>query len=173
MCIINYYHKLISLHIRYQTKHYTLTVYEQFNLPPPLSSVLIFVDVTILLRVPGDIDRVASLKVSIDNGDYANEFPTQDPSVCASLLKEWLRYAPFILILILFVLIHFILIYFILIPSREMYDPVIPNDVYQHCLDNCDKANYCSSIVTDLPDVNRLVLTYTIRFLQVYTTPHF
>lgn len=92
-----------------------------------------------IFRVPGDIDRVGTLKVSIDNGDYVHAFPTSDAPVCASLLKEWLR---------------------------ELYDPVIIDDSYQKCLDNCDQAGYCSAIIQELPDINRLVVTYVIKFLQ-------
>ncbi|KAL5267975.1 hypothetical protein ACHWQZ_G004877 [Mnemiopsis leidyi] len=92
-----------------------------------------------IFRVPGDIDKVCSLKVSLDNGEHLSEFPTTDAPVCASLLKEWLR---------------------------ELYDPAICHDTYQKCLDNCENASYCSTIVSELPDINRLVVTFVIKFLQ-------
>lgn len=96
-----------------------------------------------IFRVPGDIDKVCSLKVSLDNGEYLAEFPTTDAPVCASLLKEW---------------------------TRELYDPAICHDTYQKCLDNCENATFCSTIVSELPDINRLVVTFVIRFLQGFLT---
>ncbi|XP_063685246.1 rho GTPase-activating protein 39-like isoform X10 [Bolinopsis microptera] len=96
-----------------------------------------------IFRVPGDIDKVCSLKVSLDNGEYLAEFPTTDAPVCASLLKEW---------------------------TRELYDPAICHDTYQKCLDNCENATFCSTIVSELPAINRLVVTFVIRFLQGFLT---
>merc|ERR550537_340968 len=36
-----------------------------------------------IFRVPGDIDKVCSLKVCLDNGEHVSEFPTTDAPVCA------------------------------------------------------------------------------------------
>eukprot|EP00116_Pleurobrachia_bachei_P009732 sb/3469994/ len=100
-----------------------------------------------IFRVPGDIDMVTALKASIDSGDYTSNFPTNDPSVCASLFKDIKTNQP-----------H---------PLRELYDPVIPHDQYDTCLRSCENPNYCATIINDqLPNINRLVVTYVIRFLQ-------
>jgi len=92
-----------------------------------------------IFRVPGDIDEVNALKVALDSGDHVKNFGTQDPSVCASLLKEWLR---------------------------DLYDPIIPESLYNQCIEYCDHPQWTPNVIKDLPDIHRLVVTYIIRFLQ-------
>jgi len=41
---------------------------------------------------------------------------------------------------------------------RELYEPLIPDDLYQQC-------------VQSLPELNRIVLSYLIHFLQFFAKP--
>ena len=50
---------------------------------------------------------------------------------------------------------------------RELEEPLIPSLYYDRCVDNCSNATTAIEIVYELPDVNRLCLSYLIRFLQV------
>ena len=88
-------------------------------------------------RVPGDIDEVNMLKVRMDRWNSAD---CNDPHVPTSLLKLW---------------------------YRELYEPLIPASVYDLCVQNCNNPTVALRIVEQLPHINRLVLTYLIRFLQV------
>jgi hypothetical protein len=90
-----------------------------------------------LNRVPGDLDSVNSLKVKCDQWQYPS---VEDAHLPASLLKLW---------------------------YRELSEPLIPSIFYEQCILNCDKAEPCIRLVNSLPDINRTVLTYLIRFLQV------
>lgn len=89
-------------------------------------------------RVPGDIDEVNSLKVQCDQW----KLPTgcSDPHVPASLLKLW---------------------------YRELYEPLIPPEFYEQCVNNYANPEVAVQIVHALPPINKMVLCYLIRFLQV------
>lgn len=88
--------------------------------------------------MPGDIDEVNALKLRCDQWMQPSDCP--DPHVPASLLKLW---------------------------YRELSEPLIPADMYEECVENHADAGVAISIVHRLPDINRLVLCYLIRFLQV------
>lgn len=94
-----------------------------------------------IFRVPGDIDEVNNLKVRMDRW---LEPPVNDPHVPASLLKLW---------------------------YRELADPLVPNDFYQNCLDAAEDSEQACLLIERLPYINRLVLTYLIRFLQIFIRP--
>ncbi|GAU89076.1 hypothetical protein RvY_01671 [Ramazzottius varieornatus] len=94
-----------------------------------------------IFRVPGDIDEVNMLKVRMDRWNSAD---CNDPHVPTSLLKLW---------------------------YRELYEPLIPASVYDLCVQNCNNSNVALRIVDQLPHINRLVLTYLIRFLQEFSEP--
>jgi len=89
-------------------------------------------------RVPGDIDEVNSLKIQYDLWNVPSEFT--EPHTPASLLKLW---------------------------YRELYEPLIPRDFYDQCITSCTDPEAAISIIHSLPHINRLVLAYLIRFLQV------
>ena len=63
-----------------------------------------------------------------------------DPHILASLLKLW---------------------------YRELYEPLIPHDFYERCVDSYADADGALKIIAELPDMNRLVLSYLVLFLQV------
>ncbi len=88
-------------------------------------------------RVPGDLDGVNALKVKCDQWQLPS---LEDAHLPASLLKLW---------------------------YRELAEPLIPSVFYEQCILNCDIPETCIRLVNSLPDINRAVLTYLVRFLQV------
>ena len=88
-------------------------------------------------RVPGDLDGVNALKVRCDQWQLP---ALEDAHLPASLLKLW---------------------------YRELSEPLIPSVFYEQCILNCDIPETCIRLVNSLPDINRAVLTYLVRFLQV------
>lgn len=89
-------------------------------------------------RVPGDIDEVNALKLKCDQWSLPPD--CVDPHIPASLLKLW---------------------------YRELYEPLIPAEFYDLCIQNYQNPEAAIEVVSKLPDINRLVLAYLIRFLQV------
>lgn len=87
--------------------------------------------------MPGDIDEVNVLKLHLDKWEVPE---CNDPHVPVSLLKLW---------------------------YRELYEPLIPSKFYNECVEKHDDAAAAIDIVHRLPDINKAVLTYLIRFLQV------
>lgn len=95
-----------------------------------------------LFRVPGDIDSVNILKVHLDKSEPPPPF--SDPHIPASTLKLWFR---------------------------ELYEPLIPTELYDRCIAASDSSALSLAVVDSLPPLNRLVLLYIVRFLQIVGTP--
>ncbi|XP_006879283.1 PREDICTED: rho GTPase-activating protein 39 [Elephantulus edwardii] len=95
-----------------------------------------------IFRVPGDIDEVNALKLQVDQW----KVPTglEDPHVPASLLKLW---------------------------YRELEEPLIPHEFYERCIAHYESPEAAVAVVHALPRINRMVLCYLIRFLQVFVQP--
>ncbi|XP_017293209.1 rho GTPase-activating protein 39 [Kryptolebias marmoratus] len=95
-----------------------------------------------IFRVPGDIDEVNALKLQVDQW----KIPTglEDPHIPASLLKLW---------------------------YRELEEPLIPHEFYEECISCYDNPEAAVNVVLGLPHINKLVLCYLIRFLQVFAQP--
>jgi len=93
-----------------------------------------------IFRVSADVDEVNSLKAKIDRWELPSE--TVDAHAPASLLKLW---------------------------YRELYEPLIPDNLYSECVTHHDQPEAVLAIVQRLPVLNRLVLSYLVRFLQVCT----
>uniref|UniRef100_A0A5F7ZA14 Rho GTPase activating protein 39 n=1 Tax=Macaca mulatta TaxID=9544 RepID=A0A5F7ZA14_MACMU len=95
-----------------------------------------------IMKVPGDIDEVNALKLQVDQW----KVPTglEDPHVPASLLKLW---------------------------YRELEEPLIPHEFYEQCIAHYDSPEAAVAVVHALPRINRMVLCYLIRFLQVFVQP--
>ncbi|KAL1022691.1 hypothetical protein UPYG_G00031080 [Umbra pygmaea] len=95
-----------------------------------------------IFRVPGDIDEVNALKLQVDQW----KIPTglEDPHIPASLLKLW---------------------------YRELEEPLIPHEFYEECITHYDDPEAAVNVVMGLPHINKLVLCYLIRFLQVFGQP--
>jgi len=93
-------------------------------------------------RVPADVDEVNSLKCKLDQWELG---AVSDAHVPASLIKLW---------------------------YRELYEPLIPDHLYEECVRHCTDPDICVSIVHRLPELNKLVLCYLIRFLQVSFYPN-
>ena len=53
---------------------------------------------------------------------------------------------------------------------RELKEPLIPFSLYQEALDSCESpANAIALVDKKLPAINKLVIGYLIRFLQVFS----
>ena len=91
-------------------------------------------------RVSGDIDEVNVLKSRCER--WIEPTGCSDAHSPASLLKLWFR---------------------------ELHEPLIPDRLYNKCIECCQDAESCISLVHQLPALNRLVFSYLIRFLQVLT----
>jgi len=89
-------------------------------------------------RVPGDSDVVNTVKLQCDS--WSTQLTCSDPYVPASLLKLW---------------------------YRELHEPLVPFELYEKCVANHDNVDAAVDIVAQLPTLNRNVLKYFIRFLQV------
>jgi len=50
---------------------------------------------------------------------------------------------------------------------RELYEFLIPDELYPECVLHCSDPEKAVAIVHRLPEFHRLVLSYLIRFLQV------
>lgn len=87
--------------------------------------------------VPGDIDEVQATKMRMDRWLVP---VVRDPHVPASLLKLW---------------------------YRELAEPLVPHRFYDRCLQVSDDPVEACRLVEKMPTINRLVLAYLIRFLQV------
>jgi len=94
-------------------------------------------------RVPGDSDAVNALKLRCDS--WAVQLGCSDPFVPASLLKLW---------------------------YRELHEPLVPFEFYDECIMNHDNVDGALNVVTRLPELNRIVLKYFIRLLQVAVLLH-
>ena len=90
-----------------------------------------------IFRVPADGDEVNSLKNRMDQWEVGQ---VSDAHVPASLLKLW---------------------------YRELYESLIPDELYDDCVQYCSDPERAIAIVHRLPEFHRLVLAYLIRFLQV------
>ncbi|ESN93582.1 hypothetical protein HELRODRAFT_115456 [Helobdella robusta] len=96
-----------------------------------------------IFRIPGDIDEVNSLKVRCDRW-LPPPSNLHDPHVPASLLKLW---------------------------YRELQEPLIPYAFHQQCIDSFADPDASMAVISSLPEINRSVITYLIRFLQVFCRP--
>lgn len=95
-----------------------------------------------IFRVPGDIDAVNTLKVRLDKFEVSDDF--NEPHVPGSALKLWFR---------------------------ELREPLIPAELYESCISAFEDADQALSTLDRLPDMNKKLLTYAIRFLQVIGQP--
>lgn len=95
-----------------------------------------------IFRVPGDIDEVNTLKVQVDQWNVPDTL--RDPHVPGSLLKLW---------------------------YRELEEPLIPDKFYDKCVNAFNSPSEATSVVDELPEINRLCLCYLIKFLQVFSRP--
>lgn len=54
---------------------------------------------------------------------------------------------------------------------RELEEPLIPHEFYEQCIAHYESPEAAVAVVHALPRINRLVLCYLIRFLQVRAGP--
>lgn len=118
-----------------------------------------------IFRVPADVDEVSLLKARLDKW----EFP--DNKGRFSLKKKWTACH----------LTNFLLLSELLLDAhapasllklwyRELYDPLIPDALYEECVQT-DVPEEAAKIIDKLPPINKLVLTYLINFLQQFSLP--
>ncbi|KAH8079402.1 hypothetical protein BXZ70DRAFT_960721 [Cristinia sonorae] len=93
-----------------------------------------------IFRVPGDGDAVSELKLRIDKGYYTLD-GFDDPTILASCLKLWLR---------------------------ELCDPLVPEELYNDCIEHAQEPETCVQIVQRLPTINRRVVVFVVSFLQLF-----
>eukprot|EP00035_Acanthoeca_spectabilis_P039608 m.63704 g.63704 ORF g.63704 m.63704 type:complete len:544 (-) comp9675_c0_seq1:163-1794(-) len=91
-----------------------------------------------IFRVPGDSDAVNNLKVALDKFTMKDTY--SEPHVPASALKLWFR---------------------------ELQEPLISEEYYENCIGAANNADMAIATLDLLPELNRKLLTYIIRFLQV------
>lgn len=94
-----------------------------------------------IFRVPADFDEVHQLKQVVDQWEVGD---CGDAHVAAALLKLW---------------------------YRELYEPLIPDNLYHSAIGAHDEPTQAVALVNKLPEINRLVLSYLIRFLQYFAQP--
>jgi len=97
-----------------------------------------------IFRVPGDIDAVNMLKVKADRGELKQLAKYDEPHIPASALKLWFR---------------------------ELESPLIPAELYDKCILAWNNAEQSIAILAELPSLNRLLLIYACRFLQIIGKP--
>lgn len=93
-----------------------------------------------IFRVSADMDEVTCLKMQLDRWERPSE--STDAHTPASLLKLW---------------------------YRELYEPLIPDTMYNECIQHHDNPHRAIAIIESLPEINRLVLSYLVRFLQIFS----
>uniref|UniRef100_A0A1B6EBQ3 Rho-GAP domain-containing protein n=1 Tax=Clastoptera arizonana TaxID=38151 RepID=A0A1B6EBQ3_9HEMI len=93
-----------------------------------------------IFRVSADVDEVTCLKMQLDRWERPSE--STDAHTPASLLKLW---------------------------YRELYEPLIPDTMYNECIQHHDNPHRAIAIVDNLPEINRNVLSYLIHFLQIFS----
>eukprot|EP00038_Savillea_parva_P017622 m.21195 g.21195 ORF g.21195 m.21195 type:complete len:584 (-) comp3867_c0_seq1:71-1822(-) len=91
-----------------------------------------------IFRVPGDSDAVNNLKVALDKFQMKDTYA--EPHVPASALKLWFR---------------------------ELQEPLIAEEYYENCIGAANDADMAVATLELLPELNRKLLLYIIRFLQV------
>ena len=92
-----------------------------------------------IFRVPADSELTTELRLKLEKNQY-NLGRLADPNVPASLLKFWLR---------------------------DLAEPLIPASLYQRCIECGEDVGKSLAILRELPDINREVVIYVIKFLQV------
>jgi hypothetical protein len=95
-----------------------------------------------IFRVPGDIDMVNALKLKMDKQETIA--PSNDPHVPASALKLWFR---------------------------ELTEPLIPEELYDACIQASTDAGASIAVVDQLPEANRTLVLFITRFLQAIARP--
>lgn len=54
---------------------------------------------------------------------------------------------------------------------RELEEPLIPHEFYEQCITHYENPEAAIAVVHSLPRINKMVLCYLIRFLQVPPAP--
>ncbi|KAK3825774.1 MAG: hypothetical protein J3Q66DRAFT_277593 [Benniella sp.] len=96
-----------------------------------------------IFRISGDLGAVAELRARIELGNYDLSGIT-DPHVPCSLLRLWVRDLP---------------------------EPIIPYDMYQHCIQVSQDKDEVTNVISSLPLWHKETITYLISFLKTFNNP--
>ncbi|CBY38014.1 unnamed protein product, partial [Oikopleura dioica] len=96
-----------------------------------------------IFRLPGEIDKVNSLKAQVEDYEIVDS-SSLDCHVVCSLLKLWFR---------------------------ELSEPIFPLALTEQILNSSESMELSVAIVAKLPAENRATLLHLIRFLQTFTKP--
>uniref|UniRef100_A0A6A7G4P9 Rho GTPase-activating protein 39 n=1 Tax=Hirondellea gigas TaxID=1518452 RepID=A0A6A7G4P9_9CRUS len=91
-----------------------------------------------IFRVPADSDEVQQVKRQVDKWEVGE---CGDAHIAAAVLKSW---------------------------YRELHEPLIPHQLYEAAIEAHDSPREALDLLHHLPQTNRLVLAYLIRFLQYF-----
>eukprot|EP01102_Stenamoeba_stenopodia_P017944 TRINITY_DN650_c0_g3_i3.p1 TRINITY_DN650_c0_g3~~TRINITY_DN650_c0_g3_i3.p1 ORF type:complete len:194 (-),score=25.34 TRINITY_DN650_c0_g3_i3:147-728(-) len=123
---------------------------------PKLPAILTFLATTVIelkgcetegiFRISADVDACFELRLQLENGIYdRNLTKTKDPHVYANVLKMWLG---------------------------ELEDPLIPHALYDSFIAaNGDIEKLTDLVYNRLPEVNRNVLFYLLKYLHRIADP--
>lgn len=98
-----------------------------------------------IFRLPGSASGISKLRILVECQNY--NFTEIDPHVPASALKIWLR---------------------------MLENPIIPEVLYSRCVDAAraeDPMRCCDIVNRDLPEPNKSILLYLIKWLQRLSLP--
>jgi hypothetical protein len=98
-----------------------------------------------IFRLPGNTDNIKALQLQVNKGDFAlSSRPDITVHDIASLLKLWLR---------------------------GLSEPLIPDSLYNKCIENPDSAKNAMDVFNALPDINKSLVARLLNFLQMIAYP--
>lgn len=97
-----------------------------------------------IFRISARSEHVFQYKVKLEKG-LSNTLDTvRDPHISACLLKTWFS---------------------------ELKNSIIPSELYDSLIENDGNLQKISEIIYSIPDVNRFILFYLVRFLRILAEP--
>ena len=120
-----------------------------------------------IFRIAGDVEEMNFIRIYLDCLDYEKYADNCDFidfinswKYCTALNRDQKDDVPIDVHTIACILKQW---------YREMPVPIIPFELYKECLNCCDDATQAIEIIEfKLPQLNKLVIGYLIRFLQVF-----
>jgi len=94
-----------------------------------------------IFRVAGSSQLVTKLQLHYNDMNFDEN--SSDPHVLVGVLKQWLR---------------------------ELKDPLIPNTLYQECVE-CEAVEDCLKTIDKLPLLNKECFGHLVRFLRIIAKP--
>ncbi|KAH8102747.1 Rho GTPase activation protein [Cristinia sonorae] len=110
------------------------------SIPPPIFGELLDVIYRQQRNHPHQKASSAVCELNFDKGYYTLD-GFDDPTILASCLKLWLR---------------------------ELCDPLVPEELYNDCIEHAQEPETCVQIVQRLPTINQRVVVFVVSFLQLF-----